>query len=406
MNAIENVSRPADRGLAGTSKDGGRPDSQHAQQLVRSTVLAALGQSAGAHGLRGVVDAIRSALSSPDSSSADPAADVLKKINDALQHAGKQLADEGLDPASVAATLAHFRSNLARALDKSAGSDAIPASAPVQPSGSVDRFAARAVRTETSALDVVTTEGDRVSIRFLTQDVLTTSASQSTSADGTTTTTAAASSISRGGLQVQVTGNLNDKERTAIDGLLTQVDALATKFFSGDVQAAFTAALHINASSDQIAGFKLDLTYSQKVSAAASFASAPGATAITPSQHTTLPSATPADENAPTTTTNQATSTPALENASAPDSSSASAPATINAPPASANQTIGNFIQDVFSKLGSANGADRLNFSLSWKVSLLLTALSSNSPPVGAAADTTRSSTTKLLGDMLHKAMA
>src|SRR6185369_5206732 len=111
-------------------------------------------------------------------------------------------------------------------------------------------------------------------IRFRTKEVVTNSARESTASDGTTTTAAKSSVISRGGVKIEVDGDLNDKELKAIGDLLGKVDDIATQFFSGDVQAAFSAANSLGVDSDQIAGYQLNLTYSRKVSAAYAYAGA------------------------------------------------------------------------------------------------------------------------------------
>lgn len=422
MQALEHVSHPTGWRPVSTSSNGGKLDARDAQQLVRSTVLAAFGQTDGSHGLQGLVAAISTALSNPDSASADPTADVLKKIEDALRQAGKKLIDQGLDQDTVDATLARFRSDLAKALDSAAASLATPAPAPAaQPSTSVDTLVASAVVKQRGALDILTKEGDRVSIRFRTKDALTTSAFQSTGADGTTTTAVGTTLISRGRLQVEVRGNLNDKELAAIGDLLTHIDDLATKFFSGDVQAAFAAASQLGVDSDQIAGFRLKLTYSQVVRAATSSTRASATTLIPATQAPTTPAAATTPEPAapapatpvaaPTTTAaTDAPSNPAVpvDTAHTPDSSSTPAASTSadTSSPDSARQTIASFIQDVLSKLGSVEGAGRLQFSLSWKVELLVTALSIIPRPAPGPADTLSSDTTKLLGDALQKATA
>jgi hypothetical protein len=413
MHAVENASRSPDRGPVAASNPRGNLDTRHAQDLVRSTVLAALGETEDTHGSPGIVAAIHTALLRPDTTGADPAAGVLKKIEDALQQVGKKLADRGLDQVSIDATLARFRSDLANALDASAALLTQPTASPAPSGGSVDRIAASEVVKQKGAIDILTTEGDRVSIRFRTKDALTATVSRSSGANGITTTSAGISLISRGRLQVEVAGDLNNDELTAIGDLLTHVDALATKFFSGDVQAAFTAAAQLGVDSDQIAAFHLNLTYSQTLRTATSFAPTP-VTAATPAAQDTatspattqrqpaaLPSAVPAVQSAGATTTAKDADTPATTPGTGP-----SAPATTATPAGSALETIGSFIRDVISKLGSVDGAGRLEFSMSWKVSLLVTALSTNAPRASTPAGTSPASTTALLGDALQKAVA
>jgi len=135
---------------------------------------------------------------------------------------------------------------------------------------------AREDTRQKGAIEIQTAEGDRVSIRFRTREVVTLASMKSTGAAGTDSASQV-TVISRGRLQVEVDGNLNDDELAAIGDLLDQVDALATRFFAGDVQAAFDAAAHLGFDAEQIAGFSVDLTYSRKLTAAIATTGSPAA---------------------------------------------------------------------------------------------------------------------------------
>lgn len=372
-------------GPGGTAASGNRPGSDRstkaqAQQVVRSTVLAALGVNTAAHGVRGIAHAIRDALAAADPTAPDAVPGVLKAINDALDSAAKTLADQGIDQATIDATIKRFRSDLASALDSQAPSSAGATAA----SPSTTAIAARDVVKEKVTLNILTTEGDQVSIRFRTKDIVDVASAQATGANGTTTATDA-HVISRGRLKIEVVGNLNDAELTAIGDLLDKVDAVATQFFGGDVQAAFAAAANIGSDSSQIAGFNLQLTYSRSVGFAATSTNAAAPPATTQS----APAASDAssDTSASTATGDTTAPTPAT-------------PASTPVP--SAQQTIASFIKDVLSQLASVSDAGTVRFTMRWKVDFLLTALSTLAP----APDAAPPASTSVLSDTLHNAIA
>lgn len=376
--------------------------SSKAQQLVRTTVLAALGVKSAAPGARGIAEAIRNGLAAAGPNAPDPVPALLQTINGALDNAARSLADQGLDPATIDAALKRFRSELAREFDGLAQANAVaPAASPP-----TTALAAHAVLKEKLSLDILTTEGDRVSIRFRIKDVIDVAAAQATG-DAGTATAVDLHVISRGRLKIEVIGNLNDAELKAIGDLLDKVDALATQFFGGDVQAAFAAAANLGSDSTQIAGFDLRLTYSRAAAFAAigttiQAATTPHAPRATQPPPATQPPA-PAQGATPPAATAQSTPPASIDNTQDTSTSTpATTPAAAPAQAPTAQQTLTNFIKEVLAQLGSVSGAGRVNFSLRWKVDFLLTALLTDSP----SADATPSSSTSVLGDTLHNASA
>jgi hypothetical protein len=470
--------------LGGPSGFHGSPQDR-ADALVRATVLSDLGQGSGhgrhSHGIPGVANAVRSALAGQDVTGTDAADDVLKKIETSLHKAAQKLADRGVDAQTIDATIDRFRSQLANALEgmggassgggtssasettggagsvSSAGSsgsadDSSPAQTPSAPAPtgttrttSVSKFVAREVRKERGTIDLVTAEGDHVSIRFRSKEVTAGSVTQSTAADGSSTTASQASLFSRGGVKIDVDGNLNDNELKAIGDLLGKVDDIATKFFSGDVQAAFSAASSIGVDSDQIAAYRLNVTYSRKIAAYGAVAASLPASAQTSTQAPPSPTAStgnsaaatnPADSTNSTESTDASGPTPDSTSAS-PAASSAASPSTGGASaaaigdattgadassstatpgtpdatppptPASAQKTLIAFINDALSKLGSVTGSGRVSFSMHWKVNALVTALQSVQPTQPTTpSDHAAATNTQLLSDSLQKITA
>lgn len=271
---------------------------------------------------------------------------------------------------------------------------------------------AQAVNKEKGSIEIQTAEGDRVSIRFRSRDLVALASAQSTGAAGTDPASRM-TVLSRGRVQVEVAGNLNADELAAVGNLLDQIDALATKFFGGDAQAAFDAAANIGFDSKQIAGFSVDLTYSRTLAAAVASTGSPVPTA--PAANDGAPAA--EAPSAPPASPNATDAAPAADVPSAPPASpdaTDAAPAGSAPPPAAqpANivDAITGFLHDVLARLASTTGTSQLNFSMSWKLSLLIQALpayatqtdsgNSTDKPAGASAGT------QLLGDTLQRLAA
>jgi hypothetical protein len=394
------IQAPGSTPASGNHSASDRSTKAQARQIVGSAVLAALGVNKAAHGVRGIAHAIRDALASADPNAPDPVPGLLQTINDALDSAAKTLADQGIDQTTVDATIKRFRSDLASALDSQAPSSTDATAI----SPATTAVAARDVVREKVAINILTTEGDQVSIRFRTQDVVNVSSAQATgqATDNSGTATALnAHVISRGRLKIEVVGNLSDGELTAIGDLLDKVDAVATQFFGGDLQAAFAAASNIGLDSSQIASFSLQLTYSRRVAFATTGANAPASTAPPADSTATTPAAQPQTQPPPTTQVAPATSdTTASASADATTASTPAIPAPAPAP--SAQQTITIFIKDVLSQLASVSDSGTVRFTMRWKVDFLLTALSTLAP----APDAAPAASTNVLSDTLHNAIA
>jgi hypothetical protein len=364
--------------LSGSSSNsvttGKEVSARQVQQTLRAGVLDALGVK-GAHGVRGIAAALRDVLAKADPNAPDPVPSLLETINASLDTAAKKLAAQGVDQSTIDAAIKRFRSDLARELDGLApGGSADPAAA-----GSPSAAAIHAVTKDKFSLDILTAEGDRVSIRFRTSNVTDVAAAQTT--DGSTTASASdAHVISRGSLKIEVNGDLNDDERKAIGDLLNKVDGIAKDFFGGDVQAAFSAAARVGFDSQEISGFSLKLSYSQRIGFASTYAAASlpvaaaPATPAVPSAQVPVgldPISLPPATNATRENTNSVQ--PALSDTAAPVA------------PASAQQTITSFANSVLTKLAAVPDGGQLQFSLRWKVDFLMTAIAASKPAQDAA---------------------
>ncbi|HTU66510.1 MAG TPA: hypothetical protein VMF52_11215 [Steroidobacteraceae bacterium] len=404
MNTV-NASRDAAATPLSHQQDSG----QQLQRALRASVSQALDVRRQGHGLHGMVLAIRDSLARGDDANA-----LETKIDKALDAASKHLAEQGYSQDEIDAAISKFRNRLAREIDDLASRNAPSAGGDAVTTGAAQRTAiaeaAREVKKEKFSLDILTAEGDRVSIRFKSVSVTNVAAAQVS--DGTNTATAVEGSvISRGRFKVEVDGDLNDAEQAAIGDLLDKVDDIAQDFFGGDVQEAFAAASRVGLESDALSAFSLRLSYSRTVAAQAyANTAALGGVAApdvpAPAAPAPAPTSPAAAAKAPTPTklADVATPAPVVDSTSAPvstaavgDAPAAESPATpapvVDAP--SARQTIASFTKDVLARLSTGGDTSYAKFSMHWKVQFLVSALSS------AAVTPAQQDATQALGEAL-----
>jgi hypothetical protein len=123
-----------------------------------------------------------------------------------------------------------------------------------------ERFAAQA---ETFELSVTTREGDRLRISIAQASASWSQSSVAAASDGKGSALIAShqsGSLQIGAWQVQVDGELNDKERAALEKLFGQVQELSSKFYSGDLAGAFDRAMALELDGEQLASMSLHLT--------------------------------------------------------------------------------------------------------------------------------------------------
>ena len=372
-----------------TSRDavnacGAKQDSDGSRELqrsLRSSVATALDVRTKSHGLHGMVLAIRDALAQ-----GDKADELAAKIDSALDAASKHLAEQGFSQDQIDAAVSRFRDRLAHEIDGLASQNAPAAGGDAATTGAAQRVAvaeaSHEVKRERFSLDILTAEGDKVSIRFKSMTV--TDAAVAQVSDGNSTSTAAqASVISRGRFKVEVDGDLNDSERTAIGNLLDKVDGIAEDFFGGDVQAAFAAASRVGLESDALSAFSLRLSYSKSTAVAAKAYASTAALGGTPttSPKTSTP-ATPAPAPTPAAPESAAPVAPATTGATSDVTTPAKVADVATPAPAaettdaSARQTIASFTRDVLARLNTTDGGTA-KFSMRWKIEFLVSAIQS-----------------------------
>ena len=259
-------------------------------RAIAGEVLGALGKDGGtqhAHGhhRHGHVDgrdhggagAVARTLKAALAQGGDSQA-LLAKVQEGLAAAQTRLAERGFDPAQVAAAASQFTSQVANLLEGSGPSGDAPA---VADTTSALSATVQIARKERGSLTLTTQDGDVLRIRFRNSErqSLELSSLESSSAQATSVSL---SSRERSRTRVDVEGSLDAGELKAIQDFVGKVDTLANEFFDGDVEAAFAAAAELDFDVDEIAGFSLKLSLSERVQASAVQRTTTGSTAPAP----------------------------------------------------------------------------------------------------------------------------
>ena len=230
------------------------------------------------------------------------------------------------------------------------------------------------VQKEKMTLEIRTAEGDIVKLTLRARSATTASFAAGSAADGSATAGVAnVTTINSTRLSVDVEGNINAAEAAAIGDVLRQVEALADRFFAGDVTQAFASAAALHIDSAQLASVALRLRFSESFSAAAVAQSAPPAPA-TPAPAAPAPASTPADTSAvapPVASADPTAGTPAPTASELP-------PASTPAPAATPAPTIESILQGFLSKLldfaFAGTGDQNTTYSAHFRLQLVMAA--------------------------------
>jgi trimeric autotransporter adhesin len=389
---------------AASGSDSGGTGQSTAFKALLGSVWSALGLSGSAGGIQAIASALSSALSAGLASGQDLAPQLTQTVDNALDRVAQQLEAKGVSPHHVAKLVARFRQDLADAVNNAAaaaggsgssagagtsqGASATPSATGTNTTSVGNSLASSlselATVRESETLTIQTTDGAQVTISFRAQ-AAEFGASQ-TQSDGSSSSAAALFASDK--FQVEVRGSLSSADLTAINNVVSQVDSLATQFFSGDVQDAFAAAASIGADPSEIAGFSLQMSYSTALYQQVGATGDPGTTNTVPpvvtsptttdQAGTAAANAASATGSAQTATTNPAsapstdatagtTANAATPAATTPSTSASAAPAATATP----QQTIANFLQNALAKLSGSGGT----LSARWGIQLLAVAL-------------------------------
>jgi hypothetical protein len=188
-----------------------------------------------------------------------------KGVEKGFSEARKILDDMGLLKGQVASDIDSTYSKIQDGFSALNQRYAAPASSTnnansVSLSSQSQRFAAKA---ETFELAVTTRDGDRLRISIAQASANWSQSSLAASSDGSSSTLSASSqsgSVQIGGWQVDIQGELDEQERGALEKLFSQVQDLADKFYSGDLNGAFDRAMALDLDGEQLASMSLALS--------------------------------------------------------------------------------------------------------------------------------------------------
>jgi hypothetical protein len=265
-------------------------------------------------------------------------------------------------------------------------------------------YDAAMVRKQKASLNIVTQEGDAIAIRFRSREGVAVQSGTTGSDDaGGTTSGFRLYAFASGRVEIAVQGELDEDELKAIGELVEKVDALATEFFGGDFEAAFAAASELGFDSSEIASYslKLSLRESARISTPTSAGSQGANSTPVPGPASTAPSSiAPESALPPTEPPPTEPAAPGTE----PSTTSATPPATEPAAPAtpqSLQEILGGYVRQIMDSLAQTPSSGRIEFSMSWKLRLVATALESPAQPSAAT-----SAGAKLLGETLQDVAA
>ena len=252
-----------------------------------------------------------------------------------------------------------------------------------------------AMRRQKGSLSILTQDGDTVQVRFRTREGVAVQSSTTESAEGSTSTTTV-HAFASGRVRVEVNGELDADELKAIGDLMDKVDSLAAQFFEGDTQAAFSAAAELGFDSGEIAGYALRLSVKEyaRVSVPAPAVAPPPSVvdsgAAVPASSSSIPAASepPVVPSAPAEAAPTAEVPASPEPVAAevvPEAPVAPAPAPAADPLAALQQSLGSFLKQVLEGLSSVSGTGRAEFSMRWKLQVLVEAV--QTAPAAAASD-------------------
>ncbi len=126
------------------------------------------------------------------------------------------------------------------------------------------RVGERSVESNLS-LSLTTKDGDTIKLDFTALDVSSGYRLRGELADGGSVRESSRSSSSERALSIEISGELSDDEKAAIDALLDGLVDAASSFLSGDGRGALQKLEALNFDTSQLAEFSLDLSVTKKV---------------------------------------------------------------------------------------------------------------------------------------------
>jgi hypothetical protein len=213
-----------------------------------------------------VASALRSAVAASGAPAESLVRDLLDEVDAGIASARSVLARMGYDPKQVAAAALQFRERVGARIDSYAAEPAATADSA--------QVSAAHVRKERGRIELVTQDGDVVRIGFRVRDAERVTVAGVRDADGSAFRARIASDQSMR-FAVSVHGELDAGELKAIEEFIGKVDALATSFYDGDVEAAFAAAAGLHADPEEIVRYGVELSVRERYAMRAQLPGAP-----------------------------------------------------------------------------------------------------------------------------------
>ena len=258
----------------------------------------------GRFAVHDVANALRAMVAAGEGTAAGDVEALLGRIDAGFADAERTLVAAGFDATEARELVAGFRERLAdvlaayarsadasvaaaaeRAASQQSGDTPSPrprSESAVATPATVEATIARFVRKTSFSLDVVTREGDTVSLRVRSRQAMSYGAAAAAWADASVTT-AGVRIVSTSRLSVEVQGDLSEEELGAIRDLLAQAETIAEQFFGGDPEQAIAAGGGLRVDPSQLAEVALRMKVRERldlrgVSGAAAAGPAPAAT--------------------------------------------------------------------------------------------------------------------------------
>jgi Holliday junction resolvasome RuvABC DNA-binding subunit len=363
QDSVRNDLMPLMQASAKTALDSRRSDAAakdpgDAAAGLRRKAFGEMGRTLGLD-FADVGSALRSLVARASGRERDAAPDVLSAVEAALQQTGKALRKAGFSDAQVDKALAGVREELGAAATASAELSSAQSTT--------------YIRKDKANLAITTQEGDQVQIRFRNKEGVV--SQTATSASGEERRVYA---FSAGRIEISVKGDLNDEELAAISELVGKVESLAADFFAGDVQKAFEAATTLGFDAEQIAGFALKLSTRESLRQESIGKPAIAKPAPVPNPVIVPVGSTPEPEGVVESAPAAAVAVPVVPAAAAAPPESATSPEA-----ASVQSTLGNYLRALMGSLQEPAAAGRLEFSMKWKLEVVVAAVESSAPKAG-----------------------
>ena len=240
----------------------------------------------GRFAVHDVANALRAIVAAGDGAAAGDVEALLGRVSDGFADAERTLVAAGFDATEARDLVAGFRERLAdvlaayaRSADPSAAAAAeraasqqssdIPSPRPASRSAAgtpatVEATTARLVRKTSFSLDVLTQEGDTVSLRVRSRQAMSYGAAAATWADASVAA-AGVRIVSTSRLSIEVQGDVNEEELGAIRDLLAQAETIAERFFGGDLEQAIAAGGGLQVDSSQLAEVALGMKVRERL---------------------------------------------------------------------------------------------------------------------------------------------